>query len=298
MIVDACTRVWQGAEAWAIQTGVTPAGSAELSAAMDGVDAAFVLGYRCDRMGAHVPAERVAAWVEQAPERRIGFAGIDPTGAGVIDDLEAARGLGLLGVTMAPADCDCRPTDHRCEIVLEWCARAQVPVVISNPGLLTPWSVLEFGRPALFDDALRALPDLRIVFGDIGRAYADEAIAMIAKHAHAYLELSTVARRSGAMYHTLSSAHELGVLPKVLFGSGFPAERPQKALSRLFGLSGFATDPSPWSAIPRESLRAMVERDILPLLGLESWPPLGAGRTSQPDRLHTWPRTLEKGRTA
>lgn len=270
MIIDACTRVWQGAENWAAQAGLEWASSEDHAQAMSGATVAFLLGYRSNRLGVHVPAERVLAWAHQAPDARVGFVGIDPLSDDAMDSMEAAREQGLAGVTLAPADTGCRPTDERCHAVLVWCAGHGMPVIISNPGLLTPQSVLEFVNPALFDEALREIPGLRIVFGDLGRAYREEALAMIAKHPHAYAEISSVVSGPSALYHTLVAAHERDVLTKLLFGTGYPAEKPRRAIERIFSVNGFSTSSGGWSTIPREQLREMVERDTLRLLGLES----------------------------
>ena len=292
MIVDACTRIWQGAEPWAAQSGLGSASSDSHAAAMTGVGASFVLGYRSDRLGVHVPAERVAAWVHQAPDNRFGFAGIDPLSPTALEDLETALGQGLVGVTISPADSGCRPTDERCRAVLEWCADRRVPVIISNPGLLTAQSALEFANPAMFDEALRELPSLRVIFGDMGRAYREETMAVIAKHPQAYAEISSVVRGPSALYHTLVAAHERGVLGKLVFGSGFPAETPQRAIERVFSVNGFSPTSGGWSTIPREQLRAMVERDTVVLLGLE---PTHSSRSARStvDTLSRTPRRLE-----
>lgn len=269
MIVDACTRVWQGAEPWAAEAGQATSSSDAHADAMLGTGAAFVLGFRADRMGVHVPAERVAAWVHQGPDTRVGFVGIDPLSESPIQDLEAAVEQGMAGVTIAPADAGCRPTDERCKVVFEWCAQAQIPVIISNPGLLTPQSVLEFANPVLFDEALRDIEGLTIVFGDLGRVFREEALAMIAKHPRAFAEISTVVRGPSALYHTLIAAHERGVMGKLIFGSGFPAESPQRAIERIFSVNGFSPTSGGWTTIPREQLRSMIERDTFQLLGLE-----------------------------
>jgi predicted TIM-barrel fold metal-dependent hydrolase len=294
MIVDACTRIWQGAEPWAAQAGLESVSSDAHQRAMSGAGVAFVLGYRSDRLGVHVPAERVLAWVHQAPDSRVGFLGIDPLSASAREDLEAGLAHGLSGVTIAPADAGCRPTDERCREILEVCADRHAPVIISNPGLLTAQSVLEFANPALFDEALREIPGLRLVFGDMGRAYREETLAMIAKHSNAFAEISTVVRGPSALYQALVAAHERGVLGKLLFGSGFPAETPQRAIERIFSVNGFSPPSGGWSTIPREQLRNMIERDTVVLLGLE---PLNSRRSAgtNGDTLQRTSRRLGSG---
>ena len=174
---------------------------------------------------------------------------------------------------------------------LQWCANAGMPVLISNPGLLTPQSELEYARPSHFDEALRTMPKLRLVFGDLGRAFSEEALAMIAKHPGAFAEISTLAGRVGGLHRTLLDAYERGVMHKLLFGSGFPSETPQRAIERIFSVSSFGGVPP---AAPREALRALVERDAMAALGLEHWP-AARGRVNAQDALARTRRTLEVG---
>jgi len=277
MTVDLCTRVWSGAAPWASSghRGGPRVGDASAQAhagAMHCVDVAAVVGYRCERSGAHIPTERIAALVNSDPDRRVGIAGIDPASPSVMDDLGAVREQGLIGVSLAPADQGVRPTDDRCVRVLAWCAEQGMPVHVSNPGLTTPASVLEYARPGLFDDAAREIAHLKLVFGDLGRAFMDEALAMAGKHENVFCELGSVAMRPGLLIQALTGAYERDVLGKMLFASGFPYETPERAIARVYSvntLTGGPVGASGATVIPRERLRSLVERDSLRELGIE-----------------------------
>jgi predicted TIM-barrel fold metal-dependent hydrolase len=187
------------------------------------VDVAVVVGYRADRLGIHEPAERVAALCRTRPDRLIGFAGVDPLSNDLDESLAALKDLGLRGVAVAPADQGCRPTHDRFLHVLAWCGARTVPVLVSNPGLASPQSVLEFARPSLLDEALREMPTLTVILGDVGAAFADEALALATKHESVFIELSSVAGRSMALARLVCDAHERGLAHKLLFASGAPA---------------------------------------------------------------------------
>jgi len=278
MTVDCCIRVWTGpdpfgaAEASEASRGGANAGSVRngaLREAMHCVRAGVVLGYRSERMGVHEPAERIAAVVHSDPDRLVGFAGIDPMAPSATDDLARAVDLGLRGVAISPADQGCRPTHERCMDVLEWCAERGLPVSVSNPGLGRSESVLEFARPALLDEALREVPGLTVVLGDIGRGFLDEALLLCAKHESCFAEISTLVARPGMLYFALLAAHERGVIHKLVFGSGYPDESPEGAIERVYSVNGVAGGPvggGGWPLIPRESLRGIVERDALGLV--------------------------------
>lgn len=241
----------------------------QLSDAMRCVDLAVLVGYRSDRLGIDVPSERVAAMVDAEPTRRIGFAGIDVTAPSVASDLRAVKDLGLSGVSIAPADQACRATDDRFKMALEWCAREGLPVLLANPGLHQRESVLEYARPSDFDEPLREIEGLRMVLGDVGRAFAGEALVLAAKHEHVFVELSTVAKHPWSLRRLLLEAKDLGVLDKLMFGSGYPRELPEHAIAKMYHVNGPSLQASGDHLIPREQLRLIIERDSASLLGID-----------------------------
>lgn len=259
------------------------------------VDVAVVVGYRADRLGIHEPAERVAEVCRTRPDRLVGFAGIDPLANDLDESLAAIQELGLRGVAVAPADQGCRPTHDRFLRVLAWCGARGVPVLVSNPGLASPQSVLEFARPSLLDEALRDVATLKpgessgltIILGDVGVAFADEALAMATKHESVFIELSSVAARPMALARLVCEAHERGLAHKLLFASGAPAEPAQRLIERLYGLCPFTSSGSP--AVPREVVRGIIERDSLSIIGIEhSGPSRAQPSPAGPDRGGAW----------
>jgi len=287
MIIDTATRVWTGPDPWpdrsepqegpVRQTAYSfPPHSPEAHLlAMHCVDGAFVLGYRSCRGGIDHPLEMIMAFVHEDPDRRFAVAGIDPLSDAPISDVERAMHAGAVGVTIAPADCACRPTHDRCMEVLRFCARRRLPVFVSNPGIARPLSVLEFANPALFDEPLREIPSLRIVFCDMGCAFLAETLLMLAKHPGAFASTAALASRPGALRTALRDAHERGVADKVLFGSGFPRCTPQVAIERMYRAAAFRPGPADDGAgsIPREVVRRIIERNVMDVLGLDVPPP-------------------------
>lgn len=238
------------------------------------VDAAVVVGWRAERMGVHAPAEQVAAVVHQDPDRLVGFAGIDPTLDSALDDVDRARDLGMVGITLSPADSGCRPTDDRFLAVLERAAGRKMPALVANPCLMEARSVAEFARPALLDEAARTISGLTLALGDLGHSWLDEALLMAGKHEHVFVEISGVVARPLALFTTLATAYERSVMNKLMFASGFPAETPERAIERLYTMSSFrGASLAPGAAPPpREAVRAVVERDSLAALGVD-WAP-------------------------
>lgn len=238
------------------------------------VDVALLHGYRSERLGVHVTPDDISDVVRRTTAPTIGFAGVDPLAPDLDDILNRIKALGMQGVTISPADQGCRPTHDRCMALLGWCADRGMPVMVTNPSVLAPGSVLDFLHPILFDEVLRELPTLRLVLGDLGTAYLEESLLLVAKHEHAYAEISTLANRTVHLHHGLLSAHERGVMRKLLFGSGWPARSPEAVTERIFGFNAF-DGPSRWASIPGDDLRGLIERDALALLGLKA--PEGSG---------------------
>jgi hypothetical protein len=251
-----------------------PAEEGELSEgpfdeAMACVGVAAVIATRCERLGVEPNNEAVAAFVARAPEKRIGFAAIDPLQPSAFEDLERAIERGFAGVTLAPADHGYRPTHDGAQAVLARCAESGLPVLVANPLLRHPGSQLDFASPALLDEIVRDLPNLTVILGDFGRIFLEETLLMVAKHPRVFAEISGAVNRPWTLYTAMIAAHERGVLHKLLFGSGFPVETPEAAIERIYTINAMrgGTDlPS----VPRESLRSIVERNALACIGIEA----------------------------
>ena len=286
MIVDIRTRIIAGRDPFALVGPSQPKPSNTAAArphdhdptaeghrrAMGSVvDVAAIVGWRADRLGLHVPAEQIAAWVNDLPDRRIGFAGIDASADSAADDILAALDLGCVGLSMSPADQGVRPTDDRVLAALEAAAARRLPVIVGNPALCTTASVLEFARPALLDEAARTIPNLTLILGDLAHGYLDDALAMAAKHERVFVEISGVIARPWSLATALLAAHERNLSGKLLFASGFPAETPERAIERLYTLGAFrGPSAGAMPGLPRESVRAIVERDTLATLGIDA----------------------------
>ncbi len=249
--------------------------------AMACVDAHVVFGYRCERFGLHIPVEAVTASVNAGEGERLGVAGVDPTCDAALANIDKAAEAGLLGVTIAPADQGLRVTSEACMAAFERCALHELPVFIANPLLIQPESVLEFANPATLDEAMREIPNLKVILGDIGFGWLEEALTMCAKHERVYAEISSVVARPWSLFTTLIRAHERGVMSKLFFGSGFPAETPQRAIERIYTLAAHRPGGA-LPSLPREALRQLVERNVFAELGIDHLVPRRGASAEEP----------------
>ncbi len=288
MIIDMSTRVWGADEAWGDARATAegaglPASPADHDAATLSTPISVVLGYRAAALEADLVNESLAAHVRARGDRRLFFAGLDLASPETEAELDRAQELGAVGVAISPADQGVRPTDERAIAALESCARRRLVVHVSNPCMDHPASVAAYASPLLFDDAARELPALRLVFGDLGRAFTDDTLAMIAKHPAAFAEVSALVMRPMTMLRVLSEALERGAIDKLLFASGFPHATPEQAIEAMYHMQAAARRDS-LSRLTREAVRGIVDRDALALLGLRA--PAGAppapGRSRAP----------------
>jgi len=294
MIIDIRTQLEPTADPWA---DLCAASAESHAACMSCVDTAVVIGWRAERLGVHTPAESVASFVHADPARRVGFAGIDPLTPTAMDDIDKARDLGLVGVAISPADQGCRPTHDRALAVFQRCAGLGMPVLIANPMLTDRRSMLEFARPALLDEAAREIPNLTLVLGDLGFGWVDEALLLTAKHERVFAEISGLMPHTWSLYAALQAALERRVMPKLLFGSGFPRHKPEAAIARLYSINTLRNGSS-FPTIPRESLRSIVERDALALLGVDHLPARRSTQRRERQRQTTTLLSAEQARAS
>ncbi len=294
MIVDCHTHIWQSPD----QLGPVDLGDPSRSARMKGarlsplgrpmrrvipaadpefhwneqenasIDKSIVLGFKSRYLRADIPNHFVAEYVRRAPDRLIGFAGIDPTDPRAMDELALSRDeLRLKGVTVSPSNQDFHPLDTRAMKIYEACEIHKQPILFHPGAQFIEMSKLEYGRPYLLDEVARSFPKLKIVIGQLGQPWIDETIILLGKHPNVYADISGVLNRPLQAYNTLVSCYEYSVMEKLLFGSDFPYTTATDCIESLYKLNQMVQGTQ-LPVVPREALRGIVERDALTLLGL------------------------------
>jgi len=232
------------------------------------IDKSIVLGFKSRYLKADIPNHFVAEYVRRAPDRLIGFAGIDPTDAKALEDLHTAKNeLRLKGVTLSPANQDFHPGDTRAMKIYEACERLGMPILFHPGAHFIEQSKMEYGRPYLIDEVARSFPKLKIVIGQLGQPWVEETITLLGKHQHVFADISGLLTRSWQAYNTLVNAYQYGVIEKLLFGSDFPYTTASDTIEALYSLNQMIQGTA-LPAVPREQLRGIVERDTVSLLGI------------------------------
>ena len=301
MIIDLHTHVWASLDQLGTEVAKrvrkrnaqgrtqidgSPAAHERAAACVAG---AVVLGFRADRLGALIPNEFIAEFVAKNPFRRVGVAGIDPMSADCLDQIDVAVSLGLVGVAVSPVSQGFHPAHTAAMPIYERCADLGLPLFVTFQEALTADAVLEFARPAPWDEIARAFPMLPIVISEVGHPWIDETLLLVGKHEHVYADISGVASRPWQLYNMLLSASSYGVMSKLLFGSGFPYNTPAKTIEAMYTLNAYSHGTQ-LPSIPRASIRAIIEQDSLTCLGIDAEiasPPL------EPDGEHTEAPTVD-----
>lgn len=283
MIVDCHTHIWDAAapagldrfDLGAARANGQGAAAAEatmenLLAASEPVDKSFILGYKSRYLDVEIPSELIRQFVRAHPHKLIGFVGIDPTDLGeALDELRAAHAEpGIGGITVSPASQDFHPADSRAMQVFAEAARLKMPVLLHQGIHFTSASKMEFGRPVLLDEIARDIPDLKLVVAHLGYPWVDECITLLGRHANVYADVSAMLNRPWQAYNALLSAYQYGVTDRLLFGSDFPYCSAASVIESLYRINQLVTGTN-LPTVPRQQLAAIVERDVLGLLGIQ-----------------------------
>jgi predicted TIM-barrel fold metal-dependent hydrolase len=142
-----------------------------------------------------------------------------------------------------------------------------LPVFFHNAGALSPSAVLDYAQPFLLDEVARQFPELKMVIGAMGAPFFEQALCMLAKHENVYGDLTIRPSNVWGVYNIVVSAHEYGVMDKLLFGSGFPSGQAGECMETLLGFNKLLADPN-LPTVPRDKIRGVIERDALKALGI------------------------------
>ena len=90
--------------------------------------------------------------------------------------------------------------------------------------------------------------------------------SLLGKHPNVFADVSGLLSRPWQAYNALVAAYQYQVIDKLLFGSDFPYTTVADCIEALYSINQFAQGTN-LPVVPRESLRGIVERDTLSLLG-------------------------------
>lgn len=243
--------------------------ASEHLAAAETVDACIVLAMaRGSRERAN---EVLADYVGQHRDRMVGFAAIDPTqdAIGTKDLTALIEKLSLKGFVLHCSTLGFHPTHSRAMRFYEAVQEIGLPVFFHNGGhSLDADAVLEYAQPYLLDEIARRFPELRIIIGNMGVPFVEQTLSVVAKHERVFADLTIRPGKVWQTYNIVVAAYEREVVDKLLFGSGYPQSTAGECIETLLGFNMLLADTK-LPTVPRASIRNVIERDSLELLGLE-----------------------------
>lgn len=242
--------------------------TAEHLAAVETVDACIVLAAQ---VGPREEANRrLAEYVGQHKEKMVGFAVVDPTQDRLNDRglTSLTERLGLQGLVLYCSTAGFHPAHSQAMRLYEAVQEVKLPVFFHNGShSLNAKAILEYAQPYLLDEVARAFPELKIVIGNMGVPFVEQTLSMVSKHENVFADLTIRPGNIWQTYNIVVAAHERNVMEKLVFGSGFPAGSSGECIEALLGFNMLLADTK-LPTVPRGSIRSVIERDSLELLGI------------------------------
>ena len=229
-------------------------------AAAETVDACIVLAEPAD--SSQEVNKKLSEYVGKHKEKMVGFAFVEPT-----KDKFNIDKLGLQGVVVYCSNCGFHPTHSRAMRLYESAQELGLPVFFHSAEPMAGGTVLDYAQPLLLDEVARTFPELKSIVGTMGMLFIEQTLCLVSKHENVYADLTIKPSSIWQVYNIVVAAHEQGVMDKLLFGSGFPLATAGDCIETLLGFNKLLGDTN-LPTVPRGSIRNVVERDTLKLLGI------------------------------
>ncbi|MHC4323843.1 MAG: amidohydrolase family protein [Planctomycetota bacterium] len=215
--------------------------------------------------------KKLSQYVNKHKEKMTGFAVVEPGRDKIgTNHLKAIpEKLGLKGVVLYCSSCGFHPTHSRAMRFYESAQEFGLPVFFHNAGgPLGADAVLEYAQPFLLDEVAREFANLKIIIGNMGVPFVEQTLSMVGRHKNVYADLTIHPGRVWQTYNMVVAAYEREVMDKLLFGSGFPSASAGECIETLLGFNMLLADTN-LPTVPRGSIRNIIERDTLELLGIK-----------------------------
>ncbi|MHC4555870.1 MAG: amidohydrolase family protein [Planctomycetota bacterium] len=201
----------------------------------------------------------------------VGFAVVEPSKDKVsVNNLKPITDkLGLKGIVLYCSASGFHPVHSRAMRLYESAQELGFPIFFHNTANIPRAdTVLEYAQPYLLDEVAREFAALNIVIGNMGMPFVEQTLSMVSRHKNVYADLTIQPSNIWQTYNMVVAAHEHGVMDKLLFGSGFPSGNAGQCIETLLGFNMLLADTN-LPTVPRGSIRNVIERDTLELLGIK-----------------------------
>lgn len=216
--------------------------------------------------GCIVTNEEIAAVTAMMPDRLIGFASVDPHRPDAKEVLEHAFGeLGLKGLKLNPAKQKFDPNEACMDEIYKTCIAYNKPIIFHSGMSWEPNTLMEAGRPVIFEPIAIKYPELRICLAHFGWPWIQETAALVLKYPNVYTDTSLLYMDSPKIFMKEVLTEQLGHLwiennfaDRVMFGSNNPRFRAGRMKEGIEEL--------PWRTITKEKV---LGKNALRFLGME-----------------------------
>jgi len=208
--------------------------------------------------------------VDKYKEKMVGFAVVEPIKDKIsVNNLKIIKDKwGLKGLVLYCSAYGFHPAHSRAMRCYESAQQLGLPVFFHNGDCtFRADAVLDYAQPYLLDEVAREFSTLKIIIGDMGRPFVEQTLSIVAKHENVYADLTIRPSNVWQTYNTVVAAYERGVMDKLLFGSGFPSGNAGECIETLLGFNMLLADTN-LPTVPRGSIRNIIERNTLELLGI------------------------------
>lgn len=193
-------------------------------------------------MGMVTPNRVVAEFINKAPDRLLGMAGIDPhKGMQAIRDLEVAyHELGMRTLCLEPWLHKINSNHKLYYPIYAKCIELDIPVWIHSSLNFVPQLSMDFGRPIYLDEVAGHFPELKIIAGHGGWPWVNELMAVLWRHNNVYLDISAIhpkyIGKPGSGWETLLCYGDGLLKDRVLFGTAWPAQSFKESIDGIQSL--------------------------------------------------------------
>lgn len=165
----------------------------------------------------------VASFVNQYPDKFIGFAGLDPhKGMAAVRELSrSVNELGLKGASIDPYLAQIYVNDAKYYPIYAKCCELNIPIVITTgPASLVPNAVIDHVAPRYIDFVARDFPELTIIVSHGAYPWVNEMITVAQRNANVYFDMSEY--EFFPMAEAYVQAANTIISDKLLFASAHP----------------------------------------------------------------------------
>ena len=205
-------------------------------------------------VGCVVSNEEIRQLVDAAPDKFIGFAGVDPLDPEAPDKLQDAfTRLNLKGLNLHTGRHHLLPSDPRMEPIYEICERYHKPIMFHAGLSWEPDTQTSYCTPLAFEIVAEKHPKLKICMGHFGWPWVRETAMLMLKYPNVYADTGALYFDNAREFYTQTFTRDIPITwidrslrHQVMFGSNNPRFE-QIRMAQAIGELGFRDSTLRWN---------------------------------------------------